>query len=315
MLWLLWERDRVKIRIGFGLGTNGLPAPHDQDHQRAYCSFIDQLEQCRYDSVWFSERVSGWTPDPVVAMAFAAARTTKLKLGMSVMVLPGRNPALVAKELASLDVLSNGRLLPAFGLGVADGAEQAAFGVRREDRAPLFDETLAVIRRLWTEDNVVHEGRFLRLSGVTVRPHPAQRPPDVWLGGFAPSELRRVGRLADGWLPSFLTPADAGAKKVDVERAAADAGRVIDPEHFGALIIYSLDGDVGPLVERVRARRPDVDIADLVPVGAAAIRDHLRRYIDEGFSKFVLVPAGSRDKDQLRAELDRLAEDVLPLQR
>ncbi len=304
----------MKIRIGFGLGTNGLAAPVDGDHQRAYCAFVDCLEDRKFDSVWFSERVSGWTPDPVVAMSFAAARTKKLKFGMSVMVLPGRNPALVAKELASLDVLSNGRLLPAFGLGVADAAEQSAFSVRREDRGPMFDETLLVIRRLWSEEQVSHDGKFLQLNNVSVRPHPTQQPMDVWLGGIAPSELRRVGRMADGWLPSFLTPADAGAKRADVERAASDASRTIDPEHFGALIIYSLDGNLGPLLERLKARRPDIDPAEIVPVGLDAVRATVGRFVEEGFSKFVLVPAGARTADELTAELDTLASNVLSLQ-
>src|SRR2546427_7799822 len=103
-------------------------------------AFVDALEELGFDSVWLSERISGDAPDPVVGMAYAAGRTTKLKFGMSVMVLPGRNPALLAKELASLDRLSRGRLLPAFGLGVADPKEQAAFGVERGERARRFDE-------------------------------------------------------------------------------------------------------------------------------------------------------------------------------
>ena len=87
-------------------------------------------------------------------MAFAAGRTDRLKFGMSVMVLPGRNPVVVAKELATLDRLSGGRLLPAFGLGVADPHEQQAFGVERGERAAWFDEALAVIRACWTEERV-----------------------------------------------------------------------------------------------------------------------------------------------------------------
>src|SRR5262245_24094800 len=169
-------------------------------------------------------------------MAYAAGRTTKLKFGTSVLVLPGRNPVVLAKELATLDRLSNGRLLPAFGLGVADPHEQQAFGVERKERAAWFDEALPLIRRLWLEDAVDHDGPRFRFEGVRVLPKPAQRPPDVWLGGIAPSELRRVGRLGDGWLPSFVTPAEAAAGRVIVEQAATEHERVIDPEHFGVLV-------------------------------------------------------------------------------
>ena len=105
----------MKIRIGFGLGTQGMARAEER-----FGPFVDDLERLRFDSLWLSERVSGDAPDPVVGMAFAAGRTTRLKVRMSVMVLPGRNPVLVAKALASLDRLSRGRLLPAFGLGVAD---------------------------------------------------------------------------------------------------------------------------------------------------------------------------------------------------
>src|SRR2546423_14886722 len=102
------------------------------------------------------------------------------------MVRPGRNPVLVAKELASLDRLSDGRLLPAFGLGVVDPNEQQAFGVAREERASWVDEALPLIRRLWPEDAVDHDGPRVTYRNLTVRPPPAQSPPDAWLGGIAP---------------------------------------------------------------------------------------------------------------------------------
>ena len=125
----------MKIRIGLGLGTRT-----QAGRPEVLGPVVEAAERLGFDSLWFSERVGGEAPDPVVAMTYAIARTTKLKVGMSVMVLPGRNPVLVAKELASLDVLSGGRLLPAFGLGVADPHEQQAFGVKRGERAKPFDE-------------------------------------------------------------------------------------------------------------------------------------------------------------------------------
>jgi len=115
----------MKVRIGFGLGTrSALDAG-------PFAELVDGLEGLGFDSLWLSERITGPAPDPLVGLAVAAGRTRKLKLGTSVMVLPGRNPALVASEWASLDRLSGGRTLPAFGLGIADAAEQRAFGVER----------------------------------------------------------------------------------------------------------------------------------------------------------------------------------------
>ena len=170
-------------------------------------------------------------------MAYAAGRTTRLKFGMSVLVLPGRNPVVLAKELATLAVMSGGRLLPAFGLGVADGAEHQAFGVAREERARWFDEALAVMRTCWRDDVVDHDGERFHYEGLKVRPQPARL--DVWLGGIAPSELRRVGRMADGWLPSFVTPADAAAGRAVIEQVAAEHDRAIEDDHYGVLIPYA----------------------------------------------------------------------------
>jgi probable F420-dependent oxidoreductase len=300
----------MKVRVGYGLGVAGL---HRDD---AFGEFVDALERHGFDSLWLSERLTGDAPDPLVGLAYAAGRSTRLKFGTSVLVVPGRNPIVLAKALASLDRLSNGRLLPAFGLGVADPAEQQGFGVARGERAAWFDEVVPLLRRLWLEDEVDHDGPRFHYERVRVRPKPVQTPPDVWLGGIAPSELRRVGRLGDGWLPSFVTPADVAAGRVQIEKAAAEAGRAIDAEHWGVLVPYVADGAGSGVpdafISRVAARRRGVDPADLVPVGLEHVVAHLRRFVDEGFSKFVLIPLvepASWDE-----ELRVLASNVLPLE-
>jgi probable F420-dependent oxidoreductase len=296
----------VKVRVGFGLGVQGLRRDAD------LATIVDALEGLGFDSLWLSERITGGAPDPMVGMAYAAGRTTRLKFGTSVLVVPGRNPAVLAKELATLDVLSNGRLLPAVGLGTPDEAERQAWAVARADRAAWFEEALPLIRRFWTEDSVDHEGERFSFHGVNVLPKPVQDPVDVWLGGQAPSELRRTGRLGDGWLPSFLTPEEAAAGRVVVEKAAADAGRAIDPEHYGALVPYVH----GPLPDRLAgaltARRPGVDPAALVPSGFDGLRATLEAFVACGVSKFVVVHAG--EPDDWDTELARLAETVLPIQ-
>jgi probable F420-dependent oxidoreductase len=295
----------MKVRIGYGLGTQTMGGGPE-----LFARMVDELERLRFDSLWLSERVTGVAPDPLIGLAFAAGRTSRIKLGTSVLVLPGRNPALLAKELASLDLLSGGRLLPAFGLGVADPGEQQAFGVERAERAAMFDEALGLIRRFWRGEAVDHDGRY-HYSGLRVQPLPAQSPPDVWLGGRAPSELRRVGRLADGWLPSFITPPEAAAGRIVVEEAAAKAGRAIDVEHFGALVPYAWDEIPDRFRAALAVRRPDVDPSDLLPVGLAALRELLDRFVAEGFSKFVLVPVAQ--PADWTAELELLAAEILPM--
>jgi probable F420-dependent oxidoreductase len=302
----------VKIRIGYGLGTSGLTARPGREVASVFLGMVDALEQHGFDSLWLSERVTGAAPDPVVGLAVAAGRTCRLKLGMSVMVLPGRNPVLLAKELATLDVLSAGRLLPAFGLGAVNPAEQQAFGLRREDRAPWFEEALPLLRRFWTEETVDHEGERFHFRELQVLPKPLQSPPDVWLGGIASGELRRVGRLADGWLPSFLTPIEAGERREVIEQAAADADRSIDPEHFGALIFYARSGVPSRLHQMIASRRPGLDPFELVPVGWAAVGSMIEAFIEQGFSKFVLVAV--EEPSRWEDELAEAALEILPLQ-
>ena len=275
----------MKVRIGFGLGTH---TPTNDGG--SFGALVDALEDLRFDSLWLSERLTGDAPDPLTALAFAAGRTTKLKLGTSVLVLPGRNPVILAKEMASLDRLSGGRFLPAVGLGAPNPVEHRAFGVDRKDRAPWFDEALGLMRRLWTEEDVSHAGARFEISGVTLRPRPVQQPIEVWLGGQAPSELHRVGRLGDGWLPSFCTVVDVQEGWATVSAAAAEHHRTIDPEHLGALVAYSHTGvpdAVGALLAR---RRPELDPTEVVPVGFDALRTRLEAFIEAGASKFVILP-------------------------
>lgn len=296
----------MKVRIGFGLGVR------TRFHDESFLDLVDALEDQGFDSIWLSERVTATCPDPVVALSVAAGRTRRLKLGTSVMVLPGRNPVLVAKELATLDQLSGGRLLPAFGLGAVSPSEHQAFGVERSERAALFDEALPLIRRLWTEDSVDHDGPRFHLRAARVRPAPRQSPPEVWMGGIAPAEVRRVGRLGDGWLPSFVTPDDVVSGRQVIERTAAEHGRSIDPEHYGVLIPYSLEPIPDDLLALLPRRRPEVDPRKLVPDGPDALRDHITSFVDVGFSKFVVVPV--TDPERPVEHLRTLADVVLALQ-
>lgn len=298
----------MKIRIGYGLGTR--TTTNDQER---FGALVDGLERHEFDSLWLSERLSGDCPDPMMGMAFACGRTKKLKVGMSVLVLPGRNPVVLAKSIASLDRLSNGRVLPAFGLGVANAAEHQAFGVDRKDRGGWFNEALPLMRRLWTEDNVSHEGKRFNISDVTIRPKSIQDPLEVWLGGIAPLELKRVGRHGDGWLPSFCTPGQVAQARTVIEQIADENDREIEDEHYGALIPYRNVGE--PMSEAFQTilatRNPDADPDDIIPTkdGLEAV---VNRFIGEGFSKFVLIPTG--EPPSWDDELDEVATLVKHLE-
>ena len=298
----------MKVRIGFGLGTRTTL------HDERFGHVVDELERLEFDSLWVSDRITGEAPDPIVAMAYGAGRTTRLKFGMSVMVLPGRNPILLAKAIASLATMSGGRVLPAFGLGQVHPIEQQAFGVERSERASWFNESMEIMRKCWTGEPVVHVGERYRYDGVEVKPVPERM--DVWLGGFAPSELRRVGRFGDGWLPSFVTPADAQAGRAVIEQVAAEHGREIEHDHYGVLIPYSPTGELPTaLLESLAKRRPELDPTTLVPRSWDELQGLIRQFIDVGTSKFVVLPMNEpHSLDEWSSHLEETADALLPLE-
>ncbi len=300
----------MKVRIGFGFGVR------TKLNDSGFATVVDTLERLRFDSLWLSERLSGDAPDPLVAMSFAAGRTTKLKFGMSVMVLPGRNPVVLAKELATLDRLSDGRLLPAFGLGVADPHEQQAFGVERMERAAWFDESMQVLRKAWTGEPFTHHGDRYRYENLRVLPAPRQQRLEVWLGGIAPSELRRVGRLADGWLPSFVTPDDAARGRETIEATLSEHDRTIDEDHYGALIPYAMGAVPEQVLAGLAKRRPDLaDPNELVPTGWDQLLATIDRFVAVGTTKFVVLPiVEPNNPDAWVAHLEEAAPILLARQ-
>jgi probable F420-dependent oxidoreductase len=301
----------MSVRIGYGLGT-AAPGPPDGERLRL---LAHALERHGFDSLWLSERIGGDVVDPVVGLSYLAAVTTRLKLGFSVMVLPGRNPALVAKQLASLDRLAGGRLLPAFGLGAPNPREHQAFAVAAADRGAWLEETMPLLRHFWRGDAVDHDGPRFHFHDAVVRPAPLGRM-EMWLGGAGPRQLDRVGRLADGWLASFTTPDEAGEGRRAIEAAAAQHGRTVDPGHFGALVPYSdsrLDAArAEALLLRGRRGRPPVAVDDIAAQGLARIAPLVERFVAQGITKFVLVPLA--EPEDWDAALAEVAGAVAPLQ-
>lgn len=273
----------MRVRIGVSLGAAGTPSEFE--------AAVGLLEAAGIDSLWLPETVYGAAVDPVAGMAFALAKTARLKVGTGVSVLPGRHPVLVAKQLASLAGLAPSRVLPVFGLQPATPAERPLFPVPPGQRAAVFDEALTLLRLLLTTNEVTFHGTFFTVDGASVGPLPA-KPLDIWLGGSAPAGLRRVGRLADGWLGALLTPAEAGAAVAAINAAADQAGRAVDQDHFGTSLAIAFGGIPDALAASIRRRRPDADPAELVAAGWPGARDMISSFADAGLSKFVVRPAG-----------------------
>ena len=294
--------DLMKVRIGYGIPA----APRLYADVGGLGRLVDRIEELGYDSLWFPERINSPQLDPIVAMAYVAGRVERLKFGPAVSVLPGRNPVVMAKALASLDVVSNGRCLPAVGLGIANAAEHQAFQVDRTDRAPWVDEALPLMRRLWSGEEVFHQGDRFHIDGARVLPTPVQDPFEVWLGGRAGSELRRCGRLGDGWLASFMTPPDVATGIETIKEVAAEAGREIDPGHYGVLIPYAINRPIpARTMQMLEARRPGVDPTEVVATSLARLGEMVEAFVAVGATKFVLFPG--TEPDDWEAEVDSTA--------
>ncbi|MFQ5667857.1 MAG: LLM class F420-dependent oxidoreductase [Candidatus Binatia bacterium] len=175
--------------------------------------------------------------DIVATLSYVAALTRRIRLGSSVLVLPYRNPIVLGKQLASLDVLSHGRLL----LGVAGGWLKEEFdmlGVPFRERGRRLDEYIALLRSLWSEERVTFRGRWFELQEAAFFPKPAQQPPPIWIGGGSPAALRRVARAGDGWIAAPRpTLDDLAADIATIRHQAEGAGR--DP---GAIGVASAGG-------------------------------------------------------------------------
>lgn len=254
------------------------------------------MEEVGFDSLWLPDVLSLPVDDPLVGLAYAAGSVSKLKLGTT-LVLPGRNVVRLARQLSTLDRVSDGRLLVTVVAGLRRQKELAAMGVSAGEREGQLDDMLPLLRRLLTEDD---------------EPKPIQDPFDIWVGGIAPSALERAAAMSDGWLPSLCTPDEAGRGRAQIEQRAGELGRRIDPEHFGVSIGYLPEAAPSSLVERVAARRPGVDPDQIVPLGLASLRHLIQRFIEAGMSKFVVRPVvPDKPWDE---ELDLLAAAVLDLQ-
>jgi probable F420-dependent oxidoreductase len=286
----------MKVRIAVGM--------HSHTEPEALRSAVGDMAELGFDSLWVSDVLTAPGFDALATLTWAAALHPTLKLGTT-LLLPGRNEVRLAKSLASIDVLSGGRLLVTFVPGLARGVERDAIGVPVAERGAAIERTLPRLQRWWAGEEV---------DGITVSPRPVQDPFDVWLGGMAQASLVRCGRYADGWLPSLCTPEEAAAGKEVIDAAAAEAGRSVSPEHFGVSVAYAHE----PLDERQAAafasRRAgqQLDPRLLVPVGYDALRDQLLAYLEVGFSKFVVRPL--RPPTSWRDELEGLAGAVGDLQ-
>ncbi|HWD03626.1 MAG TPA: LLM class F420-dependent oxidoreductase [Amycolatopsis sp.] len=260
---------------------------------------IAQLaEQLGFESLWTGEHMVIPDPqvppshraptdpflDPIVALTHLAATTSKIRLATGVLLIPQRHPVQLAKELASLDVLSNGRLIAGVGVGYVE-AEMRAVGIDPRTRGARTNEHIAAMHQLWRAKSPQYRGRFINFSGVDAHPRPVQPGgPPLVLGGTSAAALERTVRYGDGWFGHNQTPEQASAAIAQLRRLAAAAGR--DPEELEITVSPTSRG-AGPAT----------------PVTSELVR----AYADAGVNRLVLNAEG-RDLD----DIARLIGEIQP---
>ena len=242
------------MRIGFGLPNIGpLGSPEN------IAQVAERAEALGYDSLWTIERLlwpakprtpypvtdNGLLPegykyslDPLDTLSYAAARTKTIALGPSVLDIPFYNPVMLARRLTTIDILSQGRLRVAMGLGWSQDEMDAA-GADMKTRGAFANEFLQVLKAIWTTNPVKFEGKFFRLPESYINHKPVQKPhPPIYLAAFAPAALKRVAAMADGWNPVAIPPTGMQQMFASIQQMAKEAGR--DPSKLALVVRANL---------------------------------------------------------------------------
>lgn len=302
------------MSVAVGLGLMEFPF----SDAAGYWRWVDLCEAGGVDSLWQTDRLVSREPmlECMTTMAALAGRTRRLKFGMNVVSLALRDPVLVAKQCATIDMLSEGRLLPAFGIGSPLAPEWTALDIDTRSRGRRTDEGLEIIRRLWREDGVDFQGTHFRLSGATIAPKPVQKNLPMWIGGGSEAAIRRTARFGTGWQAGPETPVEAGRIIAAIRAAVTEAGRSIDDDHYGASFPFHFGQATDAAPQRAMdayRRRTDRDALGYFAIGDAdLIVDRIAAYVAAGASKFVLRPLGAGEENVL-AQTRQLIEQVLPL--
>jgi probable F420-dependent oxidoreductase len=293
-----------QIRLGVALPHRS-PEPIDIASVRRVAQ---RAEALGFYDLWVTENTLDhvFCFDPVVVLTYAAAATTTIRLGASVVVLPVHHPVHVAHQWASLDYVSGGRAI--LGVGLGRDHHYAQFGVSRERRVRRFREALELIRALWTQPRVDYRGSIFQLADGTMAPKPVQRPfLPIWMGVGHPDAVRRAGRLADGWMGSGGSSIAAFRQSVPILRAALEqAGR--DPAHFPISKRLFMAVDERPEVARAELHRwftevyhnPEGTDASGIHGTPEQVRERLEELVAMGANHLLLNPV-SRYAEQVEA--------------
>ena len=301
------------MTIGAGIGIANFPF----DDARGFWRWVDLCDSGGIDSIWQSDRLIGADKNLEVmsVMAALAGGTSHVKFGMNVASLGLRDPVLMAKQCATIDVLSEGRLLPAFGIGSSRSHDYIATNTPTAGRGRRMDEGLEIIKRLWTEESVSYAGDCYQLNEAAIAPKPIQYPMPLWIGGSAAKAIERTARWGTGWQAGIESADKVGPVISAIKAKTKELGRTIDDDHFGAGFGFRFGSESEKIVQRYTkgiSARLGKDAKQYNAIGGTAeIMELLQDFLDSGAHKFILRPIASDTEDMIQ-QTKLLIEKVLP---
>ena len=299
--------------VGVGLSLADFPFSGAQP----FWQWVQLCEEGGIDSIWQTDRLVSGQPylECMSVMAALAGATKRVKFGMNVACLGWREPVLLAKQCATIDLLSSGRLIPAFGGGSPRGPEWRSLGLPAKGIGARIDEALEILRLLWTEDSVDFDGVHYQLTGARIDPKPVQKRLPLWIGGSSEIAVRRTAQLGTGWLAGTSTPGEATGVGAAIKVAAAEAGRASDEDHFGTGFGFRFGTWDDPVVQKAASYYRDLiglDPTERIAVGGAEeILGRIAEFVKGGVFKFVLRPLGEGDAEVLN-QTQRFIDEVHP---
>jgi probable F420-dependent oxidoreductase len=296
--------------IQFGVSIRGT----DIDH-------VTAIEALGYDSVWTGEHMlfHGPVTDGLITLAAFAGKTSRLKIGSAINLLPLRPPVVVAKAVSTLDIVSKGRVIFGVGVGGEFPKEFEACGVPVRERGRRADEAIEICRKLWSEDHVSYEGKIFRLRDVTMLPKPVQPGgPPIVVAGRSEAAMRRAARLGDGYMPYLFTPERYAEALRRISAMANELKRDMSrftPYHFVFIAVADAHEEAHRIAAERLSRRYNQPFDHLVERYCALgtpkeCVERLQRFVDAGARHFILSPLC--DSEALGEHLQIYARDILP---
>jgi alkanesulfonate monooxygenase SsuD/methylene tetrahydromethanopterin reductase-like flavin-dependent oxidoreductase (luciferase family) len=301
------------MTVSAGLGIANFPF---QDAP-AFWRWVDLCDAGGVDSIWQSDRIISRDPqlECMSVMAALAGGSRRLKFGMNVASMALRDPVLTAKACATIDVLSGGRLLPAFGVGSALSRDFTATGTPTRGRGKRTAEGLEIMARLWSEESVSFAGEFYQLDDASISPRPIQQPLPLWVGGSAKQAIERTARWGTGWQAGIESAEEVAPVIAGIKARTAELGRSIDEDHFGAGFGFRFGSPDEPICTRyldlLRKRLGREPKGFRAVGGVPEIMALLHEFRAAGVHKFILRPVAA-DGDDFIDQTRRFIEQLLP---